>query len=311
MMDGTPKRPDPVGPTTLDREPSEPLRSDRITPPESPRRHRALIAMMLVIGIAAVAVAVYLMSSSGTDAVRVEAPEVSTPPSPPPAPRRLKASALPFAVTLAWDRGAGSGEIDHYAVYRNDELIASVDPEFERFVDHDVVPHTRYRYLVEAVGGDPHVEVSGTETRVLTPRPPLAAARVSGVFDVALKVRSSYGITGLDDSTSAWRVTAVCEQGACEIRLRDVNGPLPVTELARDGVLYEGGGSGHVGMVCGTVELTSSYDLSLRVVGADTRGGRWRATKLKGTFSHSSAAQLGCRSGGATYAIVASLVEGP
>ena len=55
--------------------------------------------------------------------------------------------------------------------------------------------------------------------------------------------------------------------------------------------------------------LTSSYDIHLRVIAAETVGGEWRATKLEGTYSHSSGAQLGCRSGGATYSISARIVD--
>ena len=84
-----------------------------------------------------------------------------------------------------------------------------------------------------------------------TPPAPLGTARLGRVFDVPLKLDSSYGITGLEGGTAGWRFTPACADGPCATRLRDLNGMFPATDLKQDGGVYDASGSGHLGLECG------------------------------------------------------------
>jgi len=268
----------------------------------------------IVTAIAAVVIAgliVALVSSGGdpaatsrttTDAAPMEA-------LPPPTPRRLRVDAAAYEVQLDWQRGSGDGAIERYELSRNGELVTTLNGLDVQYVDDDVMPAMSYLYELEAIGDPPESGSTSAKIRVRTPPAPLGTARLGGVFDVRLKLDSSYGITGLKGGTAGWRFTPSCADGPCGTRLKDLNSMFPATDLKQDGGVYEASGSGHLGLECGGVALTSSYEIRLRVVAAETVGGEWRATKLEGTYSHSSGAQLGCRSGGATYSISARIVD--
>ena len=277
------------------------------------RRRRVLVATSIVAAVAAIAIVVAFNGSDAGDATAPVAQEAASEPTevlPPPTPRRLRGEPRPYEVTLTWERGSGEGPIDHYEVYRDGRLIATVHVLDEQYVDDDVLPRTRYSYELEAVGDPPEAGSTSATLRVATPAAPLATARLAGVFSVSLRLDSSYGITGVDDLTAGWRATPKCGDGPCGVRLKDINGALPVLDVAQDGAAYDADGSGNVGFTCGGVAQSTSYRLHLRVVAADTVGGGWRATKVEGTLTYSIPEQLGCRSGGVSYSVTGRLVKG-
>ena len=117
-----------------------------------------------------------------------------------------------------------------------------------------MLPRERYRYELEAVGEPGSDDSTSATVRVSTPAASLASARLTGVFDVKLKLDTSYGITGLTDATAGWRFTPACAKGPCKVTLKDINGAMPVMDVALDGAVYDGDGSGNVGFACGNVE---------------------------------------------------------
>ena len=68
---------------------------------------------------------------------------------PPTNPRVL--SSTPSSVTLIWERAPHGDRVDHFVLYRDGEVYAD-DLTERKFTDGDVVPGTRYVYVVRAVG---------------------------------------------------------------------------------------------------------------------------------------------------------------
>lgn len=274
--------------------------------PQRPRRVW-LVPVAIAVLVAAGFLAANAASSDGGASTGAPSP---APPTPdvlaPSAPDRLRARTTPFRAILSWV-DAGEGPVDRWIVSRDGVTIATVTGTDHAYRDTDVQPRKTYVYEVEAVGEGGE---AASRTRARTPPAPLSLARFGGVYDVRLRIESSYGITGLESSTDAWRATPACDAGPCDVRVKGVHGDIPPMEADRRRSSYEADGSGRVGFTCGDVPQTSSYDLILRVEAADTVAGSWRATKIGGTLRVSMPEQLGCRSGGVTYAITGRLVEG-
>jgi len=114
--------------------------------------------------------------------------------------------------------------------------------------------------------------------RVSTPLPPLAMARVVGVFDVRAHVTSTYGISSYDDPTFGWRLNPSCDTGACGFRLRGAVDDITMV-FERKGGSYTASFTGRIGIVCGGTPSTSSGTVDLRVTKAKMIGRHWRATR--------------------------------
>lgn len=227
----------------------------------------------------------------------------------PAAPDNLEARTTSFKVVLTWEPRVGGGEVQRWSVTRDGEIVGIVDTEDTRFVDGDVVPGSTYVYEVAVFDGV-GVATEPDRTRVRTRSAPASAAQVKGVYDMRLHVQSSYGVTGLDSSTAAWRITPSCDEGPCDIRIKVLQAQLPAVEARHRHGRYEADGSGRFGFSCGDVLQTSSYDLGLHPTAAGAVGRSWRVTRVEGTLSLSMPERLGCRSGGVTFALTGKLVEG-
>ena len=57
------------------------------------------------------------------------------------------------SVSLIWERAPNGSKVDHFAIYRDGELLKGHIVE-HRFTDEDVKPGRTYRYEVEAIGVD-------------------------------------------------------------------------------------------------------------------------------------------------------------
>jgi len=106
-------------------------------------------------------------------------------------------------------------------------------------------------------------------------------------------------------------VTPICKTGPCRVRFSDLNGPIPNLELTQRSAVYDGQVSGRGGWECGGVTSTATLHLHLHIDEAGAVNDQWRASKISGTYNVSISPQLGCRAGGATYAVRGVLHTGP
>ncbi len=238
----------------------------------------------------------------------VTIPPTSAAPLAPASPRRLRVDADPFRVELRWRPGTGGGDVAGYTVWRDGAEVAAVgDPGAGRFVDEDVVPLTRYRYVVIAEGPDTALTSVPVDVKVKTPAAPLADARLEGSFDVRLTRTSSFGYAtggGRGSSTGGWTFHPSCKRGSCDGKVSRILRGVAPTSLERNGDTYRGSGRARFGIRCRRNPSTSTYTVVIRVVKArvvdgGSSGGEWRATAIAGTLQHREAPQLGCVASGA------------
>jgi hypothetical protein len=232
----------------------------------------------------------------------------ASPVAPVKAPRAVKARSTASSVLLTW-KSAEGGEGYEIRILRDGSEVAREPADARRFVDEDLAPGTGYTYLLQTHTSDGRAS-DDVEVSARTETPPISAARLADVFDVRLKLESSYGFSDLPGSqTAGWRFRPGCGTGACDVTLSDTyGGGMKALELERDGGRYTGSGSGRVGYECRGTPTTSGYTVELRVVKAAVINGVWRATKLEGTHRITNAPQLGCRSGGITMSLTATQV---
>lgn len=154
---------------------------------ERPKRRIPLViggvAALLV--VVAVAIAVPMVgaedprpspsSSVDTGGGPTPPPSGTTGPTSPP-PLRVRApvnlrtlSSTSSRITLIWKRAPNGGQVDHFAVYRDTELIRG-HLEERQFTDDDVTPGKLYRYEVVAIGVD-RSEATSDTLRVMVPLP--------------------------------------------------------------------------------------------------------------------------------------------
>lgn len=279
-------------------------------PPPPPRRRAGWIALALVLAAVIVVVVILSTGNANPQADAGGVPQASASVDPPPAPAAgLHAAPGPFRVVLTWSGGQGAVP-DGYTIDRDGRTIGRVGPQDHRFVDDEALPASAYRYEVRSYGGAFGEESRPVSVKTRTPAAPPATARLQGVYEIELKVTSSYGVTDVQDSTGAWRMAPDCDEGPCDVRMGDVNGPLPRIELQRSAAVYDGTATGQSQFQCGGVGITATDHLHLRVVKAAVVAGRWRASRLTGTLSVSLPQALGCRSGGVSYAVSAVIHEG-
>jgi hypothetical protein len=277
--------------------------------PPSPGLRRWLIiaAVLLVAAGAAVGVA---LAVSGGDGEPVAAQTASPSPSSSPtilAPTGVTEEVQPFSVTLSWTQPDGGVEVARYTVYRDGALVGSVDAPASSFTDEELTPGKSYTFEVAAVSGG--LISDRVTVEVETAVPPLKAARVAGVFNVALKSTSQYGLEGsIGKLTLGWRFTPKCDSGPCNATVKVLNFKELKTTLKRNGAKYTGSDTGKFNVKCGSVVTDTTLTFTLNVKKAKGISGHWRATKLVGTLKQAGAAQLGCVASGATYSVTATLL---
>ncbi len=301
----------PIEPTDGPRIPEiPPPPPETPTPPSAPpRRNRILlivVAAVVALIMASVAVA---LSRGGNDHARAGTPTSTSSPSPgpsipplPAAPQSLSAHAKSFAVSLTWEPGVGGGTVGGYTVYRDHKAVGVVQSGGSSYVDKTALPKSGYLYEVEAYGiGSDVVSAGRASIQVHTPTAPPSTAVLTGIFNVHLHLTSSYGLSGVGDTSAGWRFKPTCDEGPCNVQLLDIHHTLPPTQLTRKGAVYEGSGSAVLG-TCGGTKVTSTFHITLHVTKASTSSSEWRASKFEGTFTTSAPSMLGCVSAGTTYA---------
>jgi hypothetical protein len=267
-----------------------------------------IVAIVVVLLVAAVAV---IATSSGDDESAASPTTSASSSAPvdvlPGPPGDLKAEAGAFRVVLTWTPSAGD-TTSGYTVYRDGKSLGITGPDSHRFVDDKALPSSSYHYVVKAYAGDAATESSGASATVKTKTASPALARLQGLFEVKLKVASSYGVSGVGHGgTGAWRFTPICKEGPCSVKFGDLNGPTPNMILHQKAAVYDGEISGPAGIKCGGVESTGRFHAHLTVDHPAVVAGHWRVTQVSGTLTLSSSAQLGCVAGGITYDVTGKL----
>jgi len=267
--------------------------------PVSPTPIRAFIVVACVMAIV-IAATVAAIIVPGTE----------VPPLPlPPAPRKVVASAQPFAVRLSWLPPA-SGSIHVFVVLRDGRELAAV--RAHSYVDRTVLPGTTYHYAVESLSSDEVLSVP-VVVQQRPPLPPAASAQVEGDFDVRLHVVQSSGVRLRTQSPAErWRLTPPCSQGAAcgRLQLQDLVYPSVAGRLSLVHAAYRGVIGGYHGFTCGSpdVHVRSVMTVSFVPSGAGVVDGAWSATRLRGTLREVASAPSGnCSTARILYSFTATL----
>jgi hypothetical protein len=253
--------------------------------------------IFLIIGIVGAILATSGSPDTASKTAATEGPAgASSSPTPAPTPSgvlNLTAKATAFAATLRWDQPAGGPSITAYTIYRNGTQIDRVSAPAGSYHDQDLTPGHKYSYKVVAEAGD--VASGPIAISVTTTKPPLAEARVKGLFDIQASVTSSYGYSQIEKSVSfGWKFTPKCKKGPCTVAWKQVGTGGFTSTLERSGDTYTGSYTGHLGVICGSVEVTGTITVSLTVTKAKGEDGSWIATAMKGTASETNPSQVGC-----------------
>jgi hypothetical protein len=273
-------------------------------------RRRLLLFGVLGVGLLAVIAAAAATLAHSKDGSAVVASPAGSP-SPtgvirPPA--RLQATAGAFRVLLSWEIGDGDVDATSYRVYRDGNYVGTVGGSGHRFVDDGVQPESKYRYQIDGMlNGD---RSSGATAIVTTDRAPLFSARLTGVYNVRFLRTSVYGVNGIPEkSTQGWRFLPACDEGACDVELRDIHWNGLAFTLARAGAAYSGSDAVHGYLECSGTPSTTSYRVALHVTDASTMRDTWRVSTFEGTVTTYDSPQLGCRSSGITFSIKGTVVR--
>ena len=264
-----------------------------------PKRWRTVVVLILASIVLAGGVAAITLGKGGTVRRNPSASPASRPePQRVDPPAKLTAEPGTLRVLLRWK--APQGAVSLYRVTRNGDPVAVLRGR-TRWLDTDVLPTTRYRYVVQTL--DSHGVASEPAAIVVkTPAAPLALARVQGVYDVTMTIESKFGISSFPGpANTGWRFAPVCGRGACDVEWRDTNAHELTTRLRRTEATYSGSDAGRFNLACQQTPVVSSLTLTLHVVRAKVVGNTWRATVLEGHVTQREDAQLGCSPSGIDY----------
>lgn len=236
------------------------------------------------------------MGGGGDEAATTSAapPATSTAEEEPPAPlppSDFAADATPFEVVLTWE--PPPADVQRFELFRDGASLAIVTGSTTSFTDEDVTPGQAYAYQIAAQAGEQVTERVNAD--VVTPVPPLRAARLDGTFDIATRFTSKVGYGGYSRPSFGWRFVPRCRTGPCAVLLRDIHDTRIRAQLARRGPRYVGTYRGPFTIACEGNPSTSTVDVALRVVAAGAIDGEWLATRVRGTIEQSEVAQFGCR----------------
>jgi hypothetical protein len=130
------------------------------------------------------------------------------------------------------------------------------------------------------------------------PKPPraLSAARLQGTFEVVTRITSVKGIdveTG-DKETFDWTFRPACRSGACSVRLSfPYRGAFDrhtlSLRLARSGAVYKGSATAKF-LECNYRDVPGPVTITVRVTKGAWVGGVWRATRIRGSYVHTTRA---------------------
>ena len=209
-----------------------------------------------------------------------------------PSPLGLKAGPVTLStITLRWAPAATAPLPDRYLILSDGEEIASVPGTSTAYRLTGLAPATQYAVSVVADWGDRR-SLPSSVLSVTTHTPALAAARLSGTWDVHLKVTkapSGSSATIGEKTTEAWTFTPKCKAGPCAVVVSGELWSHPFTAtLTRSGAVYTGTGQAHI-THCGSFPLQSTnvrntVTLRLTVKKAKADGQTWSASSLVGTM---------------------------
>ena len=213
----------------------------------------------------------------------------------------LKVKETPFRVTLKWSIPEGSA-IDGIEITRDGAVRARLPATATRFADRDVAPRARYVYSVVTTNDADRSAPASASAQL--PAPPLATARLSGYFDVRVKVVSQRGYgNDVGTTTAGWHFKPMCRRGACDVIWAD-KGAAAHARASRHGGTYQLSYHGFYFITCSGAHATTNLDIKLRVTKAHVRGGQWLASRVQGTLTQSEFEQLGCASSKATERVL-------
>jgi hypothetical protein len=281
-----------------------------------PRRTATVLAVLAILAVLVVGVIAVAVSAGGEgdqdDVGPAGFANGSSDPSPevvvPPPPGTHKAKTSPSEVLLTWSGPAPDDPLDRYEIRRDDVFLGYVSPPLRRFTDRDAIPGERHLYAVR-VETPEGAYSEAAKIRVRTPIPPLKDASLQGTFDVRTTFLSKTGYGDYAAPTFGWKLSPTCGSGPCSAKVRDNGWDELRFTLVRDGRTYEASYTGRAHLECLDTPTTTTISIAVHVAKASVIDGEWRATKLTGTFRHSEAAQLGCRSSSATLSMNATLVR--
>ncbi|MGZ8706050.1 MAG: hypothetical protein ACXW0R_01525 [Gaiellaceae bacterium] len=132
------------------------------------------------------------------------------------------------------------------------------------------------------------------------PAAALAAARLTGPFNMVERVTRSHGYSSLKPGTKdtmTWIFTPVCSSGPCSARVRftvtsalnPLKGQTATIKLRRSGRVYWGAGRAALSS-CQLQPVFGPTRIRFRVTQAKWIGSTWTATRIAGTLTHSSPA---------------------
>lgn len=295
--------PTPPGEPLLVIESAEP--GGPTAPPRRMRRKWLIVAVaLLVVAGAITGVAIAVGGGSGKQVKPAPASPVALTLL---APTSLSADVQALSVTLTWLEPTGGKAVERFTINRDGGYLSSVVAPASTFTDATVIPGRSYTYEVSAVAGD---ETSSSITQsVKIPVPSIAQARLSGDFNVSVKLVSQTGFSSYGPNfTTGWHFKPKCAAGPCDVVWTDLNEKSFKATLDRSKATYSGSDTGDFGSRCGKTSHDSVLTVKFHVTKARAVDGEWRAVKLAGTITQYDAPQLGCVTGRANLSFTANLL---
>ena len=130
-----------------------------------------------------------------------------------------------------------------------------------------------------------------------TPKPkPLSQARLQGNYDVVTRITHASGVNVSvgEKHEFTWGFRPYCAKGPCDVRLAfsyrgaSFDRHTLVVRLDRSGASYKGRGTAKF-LECNLADVPGPATIQLRVTRAAWIGGVWRATRILGSYVHSTA----------------------
>ena len=266
-----------------------------VGPPTKRSRGRGIWILVAAIVVASALVVGGLVLEAGSDEPSA-APTSPTPSIPatiaPPTGLTATPTVVPLGVNLAWTASPDAAE--GYRVFRDDAQIATLPSTETTYADGTAVPGKTYQYGVVGLASTTAQSEPASAT-ITVPTPKLSKARLTGDFTVKVTVTAAEGYTDYAKHfTIGWSFTPKCRQGPCNVRWKDLSDKDFRATLKRTAATYKGSDSGPLNARCGDTIVTSTVDISFKVVKAKAIDGAWTATRITGTIVQTEEAQLGC-----------------
>lgn len=221
---------------------------------------------------------------------------------PSPLPTRVRiAGVSPTSVTVSWAPPAEGTPPTAYAIFRGDQLVATVSGNRTSYLDKGLSPATRYAYSVAASWGDQSADLYSTAPiNARTGTPSLGSARLAGTWTVATRiVRSGGGSVSVGDRfTDTWQFRPTCRSGACDVRVSGTIGgssyithKFHMTLQQRPGGVYSGSTTAHI-THCGSLptqqDVRNGVQVTINIRKGSVDGSTWSAKKWQGSMTVTS-----------------------